>query len=232
MTQQTIGIEPLLELRALTKTYDATGTPTHVLKGLDLTLPRGKMVALVGASGSGKSTLLNILGTLLRPSTGSFTMLGQDLFNADDALLTDFRNRHIGFVFQFHNLLPDFTALENVVFPTAVREGYESAEAMRRGAELLELVGLGHRLNYRTTKLSGGQKQRVAVARALMNQPELILADEPTGNLDSDSATQVMALLKRINAEEQTTFLISTHDERIAAQCAERLEIRDGQFVF
>ena len=221
--------DPLLEVRDLTKTYGTGDTATRVLKGLNLTLPRGGMIALLGVSGSGKSTLLNILGTLLRPSSGSFTMLGQDLFDASDATLTEFRNRHIGFVFQFHNLLPDFTALENVIFPTAVRAGVERPEARRRGAELLDLVGLSDRMNYRTTKLSGGQKQRVAVARALMNTPELILADEPTGNLDSVSASQVMDLIRAVNAEEKTTFLISTHDEKIAARCAYQIEIKDGR---
>lgn len=222
---------PLLELRNLTKTYGSGETATQVLKGLNLTLQTGGMIALLGASGSGKSTLLNILGTLLRPTSGNFTMLGQDLFNASDATLTDFRNRHIGFVFQFHNLLPDFTALENVIFPTAVRDGVERAQARRRGMELLDLVGLSDRIDFRATKLSGGQKQRVAVARALMNSPDLILADEPTGNLDSKSSQQVMALIKSVNRNERTTFLISTHDEGIAAQCESRIVIGDGRIA-
>ena len=222
---------PLLELRDLTKTYGTGDTATRVLKGLNLTLPKGGMIALLGVSGSGKSTLLNILGTLLRPSSGTFEMLGQNLFDASDATLTEFRNQHIGFVFQFHNLLPDFTALENVIFPTAVRAGTESPEARQRGKDLLERVGLSDRVNYRATKLSGGQKQRVAVARALMNTPELILADEPTGNLDSASARQVMDLLRAVNEEEKTTFLISTHDEKIAALCDYRIEIKDGRIA-
>ena len=221
--------EPLVELRNLTKTFGTGETGTQVLKGLNLTVPRGGMIALLGASGSGKSTLLNILGTLLRPTSGDFRMLGQDLFEADDATLTDFRNRHIGFVFQFHNLLPDFTALENVIFPSAVRDGIETPQARRRGAELLDIVGLSDRKDFRATKLSGGQKQRVAVARALMNQPDLILADEPTGNLDSKSAEQVMSLIKGLNEREKTTFIISTHDESIADQCEIRVEIKDGR---
>ena len=221
--------EPLVELRNLTKTFGTGETGTQVLKGLNLTVPRGGMIALLGASGSGKSTLLNILGTLLRPTSGDFRMLGQDLFEADDATLTDFRNRHIGFVFQFHNLLPDFTALENVIFPSAVRDGIETPQARRRGAELLDIVGLSDRKDFRATKLSGGQKQRVAVARALMNQPDLILADEPTGNLDSKSAEQVMSLIKELNEREKTTFIISTHDESIADQFEIRVEIKDGR---
>lgn len=221
--------EPLVELRNLTKTFGTGETGTQVLKGLNLTVPRGGMIALLGASGSGKSTLLNILGTLLRPTSGDFRMLGQDLFEADDATLTDFRNRHIGFVFQFHNLLPYFTALENVIFPSAVRDGIETPQARRRGAEFLDIVGLSDRKDFRATKLSGGQKQRVAVARALMNQPDLILADEPTRNLDSKSAKQVMSLIKELNESEKTTFIISTHDESIADQCEIRVEIKDGR---
>ena len=224
-----LNLEPLVELRNLTKTFGTGETGTQVLKGLNLTVPRGGMIALLGASGSGKSTLLNILGTLLHPTSGDFRMLGQDLFEADDATLTDFRNRHIGFVFQFHNLLPDFTALENVIFPSAVRDGIETPQARRRGAELLDIVGLSDRKDFRATKLSGGQKQRVAVARALMNQPDLILADEPTGNLDSKSAEQVMSLIKELNEREKTTFIISTHDESIADQCEIRVEIKDGR---
>src|SRR5690606_33776858 len=138
---------------------------TRVLRGLNLTLDEGELAALLGPSGSGKSTLLTILGTLLRPTSGQYTMLGEELTRASDAQLTEFRNRHIGFVFQFHHLLPDFTALENVIFPMAVREGRETASARRRGEELLDRVGLGHRMDFLATALSGGQKQRVAIAR-------------------------------------------------------------------
>jgi lipoprotein-releasing system ATP-binding protein len=155
-------------------------------------------------------------------------MLGVDLAAASDRDLTEFRNRHIGFVFQFHNLLPDFTALENVVFPTAVREGRETAAARARGRSLLDRMGLSDRIDFPTTKLSGGQKQRVAVARALMNRPELVLADEPTGNLDRVSAIQVMELIGEINREEGTTFLISTHDEKIATTCRRQIVVGDG----
>jgi lipoprotein-releasing system ATP-binding protein len=223
--------DALLQLRDLTKTFGSGETATQVLKSLDLSLRPGEMTALIGASGSGKSTLLNILGTLLRPSSGQFRMLGEDLFTADDATLTAFRNRHIGFVFQFHNLLQDFTALENVVFPSAVRDGQERPAARRRASELLDRVGLADRIGYRTTKLSGGQKQRVAVARALMNDPALILADEPTGNLDRASAAQVMDLLGEINRNAGTTFLISTHDDKIAAACSRQIVISDGRIV-
>lgn len=156
-------------------------------------------------------------------------MLGVDLVAATDAELTEFRNLHIGFVFQFHNLLPDFTALENVIFPTAIREGRETAAARKRGAELLTRMGLKDRIHFPSANLSGGQKQRVAVARALMNAPELVLADEPTGNLDRASAVQVMDLIAEINRDEGTTFLISTHDEKIAATCGREIIVADGR---
>ncbi len=219
----------LLEVSDLFKTFGSGEAETLVLSGLSLTLQEGEMTALLGPSGSGKSTLLTILGTLMKPTSGRHTMLGRDLVAANDAALTEFRNLHIGFVFQFHNLLPDFTALENVVFPTAVREGRETPAARVRGRELLVRMGLGARVDFPSAKLSGGQKQRVAVARALMNRPELVLADEPTGNLDRVSAMQVMDLIAEINRDEGTTFLISTHDEKIASLCARQIVVGDGQ---
>ncbi len=218
----------LLEVRDLFKTYGTEEAATRVLRGLSLCLEAGEMAALLGPSGSGKSTLLTILGTLMKPSSGSYVMLGQDMIAADDKALTDFRNAHIGFVFQFHNLLPDFTALENVIFPTAVREGRETPAARARGRDLLTRMGLADRIEFPTANLSGGQKQRVAVARALMNSPELVLADEPTGNLDRASAMQVMDLIDQINREEGTTFLISTHDEKIAGFCRRQIVVADG----
>lgn len=219
----------LLEVRDLVKTYGEGEAETRVLKGLNLALETGELSALLGPSGSGKSTLLTILGTLMQPTSGQHVMLGEDLTRAGDRDLTEFRNRHIGFVFQFHNLLPDFTALENVIFPAAVQAGRETAAARARGRELLVRVGLESRMDFLATKLSGGQKQRVAIARALMNQPELVLADEPTGNLDRESATQVMELIAEINQNEKTTFLISTHDEKIAETCRRRIRVADGK---
>lgn len=220
--------EALLQLDNLVKTYGSGEAETRVLRGLSLRLDKGELAALLGPSGSGKSTLLTILGTLMQPTSGSHTMLGVDLTTAGDRALTDFRNRHIGFVFQFHNLLPDFSALENVIFPTAVREGRETAAARARGRDLLGRMGLADRVDFPSTNLSGGQKQRVAVARALMNSPELVLADEPTGNLDRASASQVMDLIGQINRDEGTTFLISTHDEKIAATCRRQIVVGDG----
>ena len=219
----------LLEVRDLVKTFGTGEAATRVLRGLSLRLETGEMAALLGPSGSGKSTLLTILGTLMKPTSGRHVMLGEDLIAADDRALTEFRNAHIGFVFQFHNLLPDFTALENVIFPTAVREGRETAPARARGRDLLARMGLAERINFPATNLSGGQKQRVAVARALMNSPELVLADEPTGNLDRVSAMQVMELITQINQEEGTTFLISTHDDKIASLCRRQIVVGDGQ---
>lgn len=224
----TISQNALLEVSDLVKTFGTGDVATHVLRGLSLSLAKGEMAALLGPSGSGKSTLLTILGTLMKPTTGIYNMLGQDLIAAEDNQLTVFRNLHIGFVFQFHNLLPDFTALENVIFPTAVRMGRETSAARDRGRDLLVRMGLEERINFPTTKLSGGQKQRVAVARALMNGPELVLADEPTGNLDRASASQVMELIGQINCEEGTTFLISTHDEKIAGLCRRQLVVGEG----
>jgi lipoprotein-releasing system ATP-binding protein len=218
----------LLTVSDLVKTFGTGDTATHVLRGLNLTLYKGEMAALLGPSGSGKSTLLTILGTLMQPTSGAHQMLGVDLIRATDAALTTFRNEHIGFVFQFHNLLPDFTALENVIFPTAIRNGRETAAARARGADLLTRMGLAERIHFPSANLSGGQKQRVAVARALMNAPELVLADEPTGNLDRASALQVMELIAQINRDEGTTFLISTHDEKIAATCKRQIVVGDG----
>lgn len=218
----------LLQVTDLVKTFGAGDTATRVLRGLNLTLAKGEMAALLGPSGSGKSTLLTILGTLMQPTSGGHVMLDVDLTRAEDAERTLFRRAHIGFVFQFHNLLPDFTALENVIFPTAIAQGRETATARARGSDLLARMGLQDRINFPSANLSGGQKQRVAVARALMNAPALVLADEPTGNLDRASAAQVMELIAQINREQGTTFLISTHDDKIAALCARQIVVGDG----
>jgi lipoprotein-releasing system ATP-binding protein len=220
--------QALFQVEGLVKSFGVGEAETRVLRGLSLRMAQGELAALLGPSGSGKSTLLTILGTLMHPTSGSHSMLGVDLTVASDRALTEFRNRHIGFVFQFHNLLPDFTALENVIFPTAVQAGRETPVARARGTILLERMGLADRVHFPTANLSGGQKQRVAVARALMNRPELVLADEPTGNLDRASAMQVMDLIAEMNREEGTTFLISTHDEKIAGLCRRQIVVGDG----
>jgi lipoprotein-releasing system ATP-binding protein len=222
---------PLLEVRDLRKVFVDRDFQTPVLKGVSFTLGRGEMVAMLGPSGSGKSTLLSILGTLMRPTAGSFRMLGRELTTLGEQDLSDFRNQQIGFIFQYHHLLPDFTALENVLFPHAGRVGRETRGGRERAAMLLERVGLGERMHYRATRLSGGQKQRVAIARALMNQPALVLADEPTGNLDRESADQAFALMQEIQRETGTTFLLSTHDRELAERCQRRIYIRGGVVV-
>ena len=221
--------EPLLSVRGLTKVFGEGEAAAKVLHGIDMDLARGELTALLGPSGSGKSTLLTILGTLLRPTEGRHEMLGQDLAGASDAERTRFRSVHLGFVFQFHHLLPDLTALENVMMPAAARAGHETAAMRARATELLDAVGLQDRRDYRPAALSGGQRQRVAVARALINQPALVLADEPTGNLDRGSADQVLALIGQINRQTGTCFLISTHDEHVAAHCRRHIHLLDGR---
>ena len=226
-----MSADSLVTIRAVTKSFGEGDAASIVLHDVDLDLRRGELAALLGPSGSGKSTLLTILGTLLRPTSGEHRMLDVDLIAANDSERTRFRSVHIGFVFQFHHLLPDLSAVENVAMPAAAAAGRETSRMRRRATELLEAVGLSDRLDYRPNALSGGQRQRVAVARALMNEPALVLADEPTGNLDRESAGQVMALLTRINAETGTCFLISTHDERIATHCTRHINLVDGRIV-
>lgn len=221
----------LVRTKGLTKTYGAGAVATEVLKGMDLEIFEGEFVALVGPSGSGKSTLLAILGTLLRPTGGELWMRDCSLTDLSDRALTLFRNRYLGFVFQFHHLLPEFTAVENVLFPAAARLGWETPTLRARARRLLDRVGLADRADFLATKLSGGQKQRVAIARALVNSPWLVLADEPTGNLDRETSWQVMELLREINREERATFFVSTHDPEIAAWCDRRISVVDGRIV-
>ncbi len=220
--------EGLVLVCDLFKTYSDGEVKTPVLKGVNMELGRGEFTALMGPSGSGKSTLLTILGTLLRPDSGSIVIDDQEVVGLGERKLNTFRNRTLGFVFQFHHLLPDFTALENVLFPSWVAEGGETREARRHALDLLDRVGLADRARYRSTKLSGGQKQRVAMARALINRPRLVLADEPTGNLDQESSMQLIDLMKEVSREEQTSFLISTHDSDVAARCDRTIHVVDG----
>jgi lipoprotein-releasing system ATP-binding protein len=222
---------PLITVRDLVKTYRNGDEETQVLRGLSFDLGRGELVGLLGPSGSGKSTLLSIMGLLLRPTSGTVCVKGEAMFTMNDRRLSAFRNQNLGFVFQFHHLLPDFTALENVAFPAAAPAGGISKEMRARATMLLERVGLANRIDFLATQLSGGQKQRVAIARALMNAPDFILADEPTGNLDRESSDQVMSLIKEIQREQQTTFLISTHDPDIADVCDRRIRLLDGRIV-
>jgi lipoprotein-releasing system ATP-binding protein len=221
----------ILSVTGLTKDFGEGDTQTHVLKDITLVMVAGEMAALLGPSGSGKSTLLTILGTLMRVSGGAYDMLGVDLMHASEAQRTEFRSKNLGFVFQFHHLLPDLSALENVMMPAACAAGRETASMRQRASELLDSVGLSDRGDFRPAAMSGGQRQRVAVARALINNPVLVLADEPTGNLDRESADHVMDLLGTINQTMGSSFLISTHDEHIAARCKRRIELLDGRIV-
>lgn len=226
-----MSVEAIFSVSALTKAFGKGEAEALVLKSIDLAMNAGEMAALLGPSGSGKSTLLTILGTLMRASGGRHEMLGTDLMKASDAQRTEFRSRYLGFVFQFHHLLPDLSALENVMMPAAAAVGRETRPIRTRAMELLDAVGLADHRDYRPSAMSGGQRQRAAVARALINNPVLVLADEPTGNLDRQSADQVMDLIRSINQAMATSFLISTHDEHIAAQCPRRIELLDGRIV-
>jgi lipoprotein-releasing system ATP-binding protein len=202
---------------------------TRVLHGVDLEVARGEFAALIGPSGSGKSTLLHLMGLLDRPTGGRVLVDGRDTTGLDDDELTLLRGRAVGFVFQFHHLLPAFTALENVMLPAIAARGRPSAEIDERARTLLCKVGLEEKLHTRATDLSGGQQQRVAIARALVMSPALVLADEPTGNLDTRTADEVFDLLRLINEEERTAFLVVTHDSRLAARCDRIVELVDGR---
>lgn len=218
---------PILEAKDLTMVY-GTLVKTHALKGVNLEIRSGEFSSIIGYSGSGKTTLLNILGTLDRPTGGTLKLLGEDVTRMSDEQLAAFRNQNLGFIFQFHLLLPEFTALENVLMPTWIKSRNGNLKLASRAKELLELVGLKERINNKATALSGGQQQRVAIARALINEPQLILADEPTGNLDSETTEQVYDLMRDINAKLNTAFVIVTHNDHIAAKSNRIIEMKDG----
>jgi len=224
--------DPIAELKGIRKVYNA-GTPieAEVLHGVDLTLARGEFAALIGPSGSGKSTLLNIIGLLEKSSAGTYRLAGTAIDALDDAALTAARLATLGFVFQFHHLLPAFSALDNVAMPVLIRDGRVNAAARARAAQLLADVGLANASDKKPTQLSGGMQQRVAIARSLMLDPPLVLADEPTGNLDTASANAVFELLRRFNRDSGTAFLIVTHDPRIAARCDRVIELIDGSLA-
>ena len=209
------------------------GTPveTEVLHGIDLELAAGEFVALIGPSGSGKSTLLNIIGLLERPTSGRVSIQGEDASTLDDRGLTRLRGRALGFVFQFHHLIPAFTAVENVMMPLVIERGRPDAEARERAMGLLDAVGLAAAAEKKPAQLSGGMQQRVAIARALAVRPPLVLADEPTGNLDTHTGDDVFALMRRFNEQHGSAFLIVTHDPRLAARCDRKIELVDGTVV-
>lgn len=222
---------PVLHLEKVRKSYISGEEELEVLHGIDLTLQRGEFSALIGPSGSGKSTLLNLIGLLDRPSAGQLFIDGEETSSLPEAAITRLRGQRIGFVFQHHLLIPAFTALENVMMPLLVDRGRPDAAMRTRAAELLAEVGLADRQNHLASKLSGGQQQRVAIARALAMNPSLVLADEPTGNLDTHTADDIFALLREVNVREQTTFLIVTHDPRLAGRCDRIVELVDGQIT-
>jgi ABC-type lipoprotein export system ATPase subunit len=218
----------LLELDAVTKRYDSPdGEGPEVLRGVSLRLGEGESLAIVGPSGSGKSTLLNIIGALDRPTSGRVLLEGSDLGPLGDAALADIRGRRIGFIFQLHHLLPQCTVLENVLVP-ALAAGGATREAEARARALLDRVGLGERLSYRPGRLSGGERQRAAVVRAMVNRPALLLADEPTGQLDRASARALAALLADLNRDERVTLITVTHSMELASTMGRVMELRDG----
>jgi lipoprotein-releasing system ATP-binding protein len=220
--------ESLIIARDLGRTYRIGKRSLNVLRGVNLEIARGDFLALRGASGAGKSTLLHLLGGLDSPDAGEISFAGKNLAKFSAAKLAAFRNFKVGFVFQAYHLLPELTALENVCLPARIAR-VSVADAAKRGRELLTRVGLGERVEHRPNELSGGEQQRVAIARALINSPELLLADEPTGNLDSKTGGEIIELLKGLRVEKNTTLIIATHDARVAAHAERVIELVDGR---
>jgi len=218
----------LVEVRDLTKIYATPASQVVVFENLNFTIPRNRLVALIGPSGAGKSTLLHLLGGLDRPTRGSVVFDSGDVFGLSPVELARFRNRHIGFVFQFHHLLPEFTVLENAMMPCIIR-GDPRAETAEAARKILERVGLGPRLTHKVGEISGGEQQRVAIARALAGQPRFLLGDEPTGNLDQKTGEAVFAMIRELHEERGLTSVIVTHNEKIAAQCDEVWEMESGK---
>jgi lipoprotein-releasing system ATP-binding protein len=224
--------EPILVLEGVRKSYNV-GTPVEVevLHGIDLAIERGEFAALIGPSGSGKSTLLNIVGLLERPTSGKVRISGRESTKLDETGLTELRGRTLGFVFQFHHLIPAFTALENVMMPMLIDRGRPDAAMRANALDLLREVGLEAAARKKPAELSGGMQQRVAIARALSMRPPIVLADEPTGNLDTHTADEIFDLMRRFNADHGIAFVVVTHDPRLAARCDRRIELVDGQLV-
>jgi len=227
-----VDATPVLHLEAVHKTYnDGAENAVEVLHGIDLTLKHGEFVSLIGPSGSGKSTLLNIIGLLDRPTSGQLFINGQETSTLNDSELTQLRGRSIGFVFQYHCLISAFTALENVMMPMLVDNGFPNATMRDRAYVLLDEMGLSQWAENLANNMSGGQQQRVAIARSLAMQPDLILADEPTGNLDTKSADVAFELMRKVNRDNGTTFLIVTHNLNLAKRCDRTVEVVDGRLT-
>lgn len=220
----------LLQCKAIRKIYREGTMETEVLKGVSFSIEQGELVSIIGTSGSGKSTLLHILGALDDATSGTVEFLGQEMEKLSANKQAQIRNQHIGFVYQFHHLLSDFSALENVAMPLLIG-GEKPEQAKQKATQLLEKVGLSHRLEHRPSELSGGERQRVAIARALVNKPALVLADEPTGNLDHNTALSIYDLMRQLNRESGTAFLVVTHDSELANKMDRQMHMQDGLLV-
>ncbi len=220
----------LIEAIQVHKSFKTEAGELNILRGINLTIAEGEMLGIIGASGAGKSTLLHILGALDKPSSGKVLFQGKDVFSLDDSMLAEFRNSSIGFVFQFHHLLPEFNSIENVMLPGLI-SNRPYGETEKRAKQILEELGLSKRLKHRPGELSGGEQQRVAVARALLQNPKIVLADEPTGNLDTTTGNALFDLFIELNRKNRTTFVIVTHNKTLSDHCHRVLEMADGRFA-